>query len=110
MRGTKVPVTVLAPGVRTRDAEGRWTALGSSTVVQAHVAASQAGYSSRSTVDRHVDSGIVLLPRGTVVTTEDLVVVAGAVGLEDGTYRVEHVTRTAKHLRVLVRRHEVGGS
>lgn len=110
MRGAKVPVTLLAPGTRTRDAEGRWTALGDPTVVHAHVAASQAGYSSRSTVDRHVDSGIVLLPAGTTVTTEDLIEVAGAVGVDDGTYRVEHVTRTAKHLRVLVRRHEAGGS
>lgn len=110
MRGAKVPVTVVAPGTRTRDAEGRWTAQGAPVTVVAHVAAAPSQYSSRSGQDRHVESGIVLLPSETVVTTEDLIVVGEAVGMEEGDYRVEHVTRTAKHLRVLVRRHEAGGS
>jgi hypothetical protein len=110
MRGAKVPVAVVAPGTRVRDAEGRWTAQGAPVTVVAHVAAAASQYSSRSGQDRHVESGIVLLPRGTSVTTEHLIVVEGAVGVEDGDYRVEHVTRTAKHLRVLVRRHEAGGS
>lgn len=110
MRGTKLPVTFLAPGVRTRDAEGRWTAQGDPTEVVAHVAAAPSRFSNRTGTDRGVDGGIILAPTGTAVDTEYLVDVEGAVGLEDGTYRVESINRTAKHLRILVRRHTAGGS
>ena len=103
-------VTLQAPGERIRDAEGRWSALGTPSTVPAHVAPAPSRYSSVSGQERHVDSGILLLPSGTPVTTEHLVDVVGATGLDDGRYRVEAVTRTAKHLRVLVRRHEAGGS
>lgn len=110
MRGAKVTVTVVAPGTRTRDAEGRWTAQGSPEEVVGHVAPAQGRFTAVAGADRHVESNVVLLPADTSVTTEHLVVLAGAHTANDGTYRVEHVSRTAKHLRLLVRRHEAGGS
>lgn len=110
MRGRKVQVTIQAPGERIRDAEGRWTALGHPTTVWGVVAAAASGYSSRTTPDRTKDAGIILLPTGTRVDTEQLVQVAGGTTMPDGTYRVEHVTPTAKHLRCLVQRHRAGGS
>ncbi len=75
-----------------------------------HVAPAPGRFTAVAGADRHVQSNVVLLPAGTDVTTEHLVVLAGATAADDGTYRVEHVTRTAKHLRLLVRRYEAGGS
>lgn len=110
MRGAKTVVTVVGPGVRTRDAEGRWTAQGDPVDEVAHVAPAPSRFSARTGTDRHLDGGIILLRTGADVTTEHLIEVEGAVTMDDGTYRVESISRTAKHLRCLVRRHTGGGS
>ncbi len=102
MRGAKVLVTLLGPGERVRDTEGRWTAVGEPTVVRAHVAPAASQYSARSDVNRNADTGIVLLPPNTGVTTEHVVEISGARTVAAGSYRVMHVTHTAKHIRCLV--------
>lgn len=102
MRGPKVLVTLVGPGERVRDPEGRWSAVGDPLVVRAHVAPAASQYSTRSGVDRTKDTGVVLLPRDTGVTTEHVVTIEGARSLPTGTYRVMHVTLTAKHARCLV--------
>ena len=98
-------VTLVAPGERVRDDEGRWRELGRPILVEGVVAAAAGGYSSRSAPDRTVDSGVVLLPAGTPVNTEQVVRLTGAEVLPDGEYRVEHVTRTRKHYRCMMQRH-----
>lgn len=110
MRGTKTVVTVIGPGTRTRDAEGRWTAHGDRVDEVAHVAPAPSRFSARTGTDRQLDGGIILLRPTALVTTEHLVEVLGARTMDDGTYRVESISRTAKHMRCLVRRHQAGGS
>ena len=110
MRGRKVIVTLVAPGERIRDEEGRWSELGTPYTAIGVVAAAAGGYSSRSAPDRDRDSGIVLLPSETPVTTEQVVQITGAGTLPDGEYRVENITRTRKHHRCLMQRHRPGAS
>lgn len=110
MRGAKTEMTLLAPGQRYRDAEGRWKEAGDPMTVRVHVAPAASQYSARSDVDRHADTGIVLMPAWAPVDTEDEVEIIGARSIPDGAYRVMHVTRTRKHLRCLVLRTRAVGS